>query len=74
MGQGVANVGDLDVFAVLVVAAELEDQGLDVRLDPPLRHLLHHLAHPQVPSLLHLRRSHEERVKHTNAVRQHCDL
>ena len=42
-GQAVQDVGHLHVLSLLVVAAQLEDKVLDVRLERLFRHVLHNL-------------------------------
>lgn len=72
--QRVLDIRHLNVIAVLIVAAHLEHERRDVRLDLLLRHLLHHLRHGQLHALLTLGLGHEERVQHRDALRQHRDL
>jgi len=46
LADGVADVGDLDVGVGVVVAAELEDEGLDVAAQLLLGDARHDLRHP----------------------------
>ena len=48
------DIGYYDVFPFLVIARNVEDEGLDVRLDLLLGDPLDHLRHSQIYSLLML--------------------
>ena len=74
LGQQVANIGHFYILAVFVVAAQFEDESLDVRLHLFLGHPLNHFRHGQIHALDALRFLHEEGVKHANALREHRDL
>ena len=50
--EPVLDEGNVDVVAVLVVAAELEDEGADVAGDLLLGHGLHHLGHGHLHTLV----------------------
>jgi hypothetical protein len=72
--QLVPDVGHLDVFALVVVAAHLEHESAHVALDGLLGDAAHELRDREVQSLLLLGWRHEEGEEHAHTLRQHGNL
>lgn len=72
--QCVPHIGHLHILALLVVAANLKDQGTHVGGDLLLADQTHHLGHGQVHALRLLVLFQEERVQHAHVLREHRDV
>ena len=44
--EAITNIRDLDIFSLLVIAAQLEDEGFNVGLDSFLGDFLNRFRHP----------------------------
>lgn len=72
--ESVTYVGDFDIFSVLIIATNFENERTQMRFQLLLRNFLHHFGHQTIHAFVTLRFLHEEGVKHANALRQHRDL